>query len=718
MNKIRAALFVGAMVAVCSVCATYLQSDTQATRALGGTSPGANGSARPSRPIGAVAAHWTMKKAAAVLGQPAYALDSELMVAASGPSQVVIGDVTGDGHDDIVLNGTIRNPQFPTGGQVVIRTRESLRGEAEPIVLSIPETYEASAILLADLNNDAVKDIVVGHHKGLALFTSDGAGGFTRADRAINNAGGALATLDVDRDGFLDLAVAAESGFICYGDGHGGVRSCGSFVLPTQISDFSVGDVNGDGADDLLVSSILQARLSVYYNVGAPRLGPPRIIELPDVWSANDNAWSAYGVAVDDFNGDGRDDVAVTRNQNAPTGIWMLYQDERGELVMGDPLRSIDLPYDLLSVDLDNDGRKDLVTAHGGWQTLSIYLQEDSGVSASAITYPTFSNSGRNAFAVGDMNGDGCKDVVVLTSIGVVMRYGKNCRPSPLPMVENDADGDGDTDMMWRNDARTDLASWLMDGHERVSSRGYQVGPDWNIIASGDFNGDGALDLVWSDGRSMQLWQRYGDSYQGWPMPDFPTGYRVVAAGDVDGDGNADLLWRDSGNTILALWTMDGAWVKEGRAYGLPSAWRIAATGDLNADGRLDLIATNGTRMDLWQGQKNLNWESVAMGGYPAGWELAGAADVDGDGASDLLWRHAEQGYFVQWKMIGARRIWGREYRVEGSWHLLSAGDYTGDGKADFVWTNAALMQLWASGADGRYAGLEMPGYPRGWSLQ
>jgi hypothetical protein len=718
MNRIGAAFLLGTVIAGAGAFSLFVEEALQTTRASNGPLDGSarepSLSARDSTGVSPRRIH----AAAKVATLPGYSLGDELIVTASSPRQVLIGDVTGDGQDDIVLNGMTWNPQFPSIGQVVVRTRASLRGEAEPIVLSIPETYEASSILLADMNNDAVKDIVVGHSRGLTVFTADGVGGFTRADRIGTYAGGPLAALDVDGDGYLDVAAAADTGLICYGNGQGAFRSCGSFLLPSQISDFAVGDVNGDGAEDLLVSSILQARLSIYINVGAARLDPSRTVDLPDLWSGANNAWNANGVVVGDFNGDGRNDVAVTRTQNKPTGIWMLYQDERGDLVTGEPLRGVDLPGDLLGVDVDNDGRKDLVTVHGGWATLSIHLQGASGMEAQAITYFAHVSGGRNGFAVGDMNGDGCKDIVVVTSIGVTMRYGSNCVPSRAPVVVNDVDGDGDTDMMWRNDARTDLASWLMDGHERVGAQGYRVGPQWNIIASGDFNGDGARDLVWSDGRDMQLWQRYGDGYQGWQMPAFPIGYRVVAAGDIDGDGNADLLWRDADNTVLALWTMDGPWVKDGRAYGLPASWRIAGTGDLNADGRLDLVVTNGVRMDLWKGQRNLQWESAAMGGYPVGWELAGTADIDGDGASDLLWRHAALGYFVQWKMIGPRRIWGREYGVDGAWRILSTGDYNRDGKADFVWTNGTLMQLWSSRPEGGYAGLEMPGYPRGWSLQ
>jgi hypothetical protein len=359
-----------------------------------------------------------------------------------------------------------------------------------------------------------------------------------------------------------------------------------------------------------------------------------------------------------------------------------------------------------------------LIVSHSGWTTRGYYLQGDNGLLPEKRFMAINNWNSSNGMGAGDLNNDGCGDLAYVESGGLSIRLGSNCYVRPLPRVVNDIDGDGMTDMLWRNEGKTDFAYWLMDGPQRRAGYGYAVGPAWNIIAKGDFNGDGALDLVWSDGQSMQLWQRYEDSYQGLVMPAYPQGYRVVATGDVDGDGKSDLLWRDETNSVLALWVMEGAWPRDGRAYGLPPAWRIAATGDLNGDRRLDLVLTNGTRMDLWRGARNLLWESAAMGGYPAGWELKDAADIDGDGREDLLWRHAELGYFVYWRMAGPRRTYGREYRVDGTWRVLDSGDYNGDGKADIVWTNGALMQLWASGEGEAFAGLEMPAYPRGWTLQ
>lgn len=298
----------------------------------------------------------------------------------------------------------------------------------------------------------------------------------------------------------------------------------------------------------------------------------------------------------------------------------------------------------------------------------------------------------------------------------MAVRFGSNCHPVAVPAVADDVDGDRRSDMLWRNDPNTDFAYWLMDGPQRVSGQGYSVGPNWNVVAKGDFNGDGQLDLVWSDGQSMQLWQRKIDGYEGLPMPLYPRGYRVVAHGDVNGDGKTDLLWRDADDRVLALWVMDGAQVVDSSSYGLSAGWRIAATGDLDGDRRLDLVLTNGARMDLWRGRRNLVWSAAAMGNFPVGWELTGTADMDGDGRHDLLWRHGQLGYFVYWRMVGPRRTYGREFLVDGTWRILKAGNFNSDGKADIVWTNGSLMQLWASGEGEGFQGLEMAAYPRGWT--
>src|SRR5690606_35724668 len=115
--------------------------------------------------------------------------------------------------------------------------------------------------------------------------------------------------------------------------------------------------------------------------------------------------------------------------------------------------------------------------------------------------------------------------------------------PEPPAFVEDDFDGDGKSDLTWRNNAQTRFAYWLMDGQAMDSSLAFNVSSAWTVVAKGDFNGDALADVVWSNGTFLQLWAGTAQgSFVSTRIARIPNGWTVFGAGDVDGDGNHDLV--------------------------------------------------------------------------------------------------------------------------------------------------------------------------------
>jgi hypothetical protein len=422
-------------------------------------------------------------------------------------------------------------------------------------------------------------------------------------------------------------------------------------------------------------------------------------------------------MSIGDFDGDGRKDL-IFGSQDQPhytENLWLYRQNASGGLDAPREVRTAPFPEKSMAADMNGDGRDDLLVVHRD-QTLGYYLQTANGLAPEA-PYRTVQNSYYygHGMAVGDIDSDGCKDVVLATrSDGIVVLRGSRCRVAGTP---SDIHADGKSDLLWRDDGRQYLAIWRMNGSARVDGIGYAVPPDWRVLATGDFQGDRKLDVVWTNGVQMQLWEGDGNGgFIGTPMPNYPTGWRVVAAGDINGDGNADLLWRNDANTQAGLWVMRGAQVIDSAGYLTSANWWVAGSGDLNGDGRLDVIWTDGTQMQLWRAASGLGFAGEAMPGYPNGWELTATGDVTGDGMADLMWRHPELGHFAVWAMEGGARLYGQGYQPGPSWRVAQTGDFNGDGRTDVVWTNGGLMQLWQAQGDG-FVGVEMPDYPVGWSV-
>ncbi len=279
-----------------------------------------------------------------------------------------------------------------------------------------------------------------------------------------------------------------------------------------------------------------------------------------------------------------------------------------------------------------------------------------------------------------------------------------------------DIDGDGRDDLLWSLDSKTDWAYWTMNGGDKVRGAGFAVDKLWAPLASGDFNGDGKLDVIWTDGVQMQMWIGNGTGFAAAAMRSYPTGYKVVAVGDVNGDGRADLVWRDDGGSALGIWLMNGAAISGSQSAASSPAWKVIASGDLDGNGRLDLVWSDGAQMQAWLGQANGSFAGAVMPGFPTGWTLFGLRDIDGDKRDDMLWRYPPTGDVAVWRMNGGTRVAGLGYAASPAWRPLRTGDFNGDGRGDIVWTDGQSMQMWLwDGA--KFAGLNMPGYPGGWSL-
>jgi hypothetical protein len=187
-----------------------------------------------------------------------------------------------------------------------------------------------------------------------------------------------------------------------------------------------------------------------------------------------------------------------------------------------------------------------------------------------------------------------------------------------------------------------------------------RVKKGWQIVGSGDYNGDGHSDVLLHNAseNKFDVWAMLdGGTYESELLPDdFGNAAEVIASGDFDGDGMSDILWRnlDSGDVDIWGLTKDSTL---GPLEGGGNPWSAIGAGDFDGDGRDDVLlreadtdrlavrlSTTGTR-DVIQSALN---EGTRERQVPS------IGDYDGDGLSDLVLYDGEAGDTHLWLMEGS----------------------------------------------------------------
>ena len=174
--------------------------------------------------------------------------------------------------------------------------------------------------------------------------------------------------------------------------------------------------------------------------------------------------------------------------------------------------------------------------------------------------------------------------------------------PGAQIVATGDLTGDGFTDLVWRNGITGANFIWSLDAAGNFLNQ-IDLPPvldtNWKIGGTGDFNADGNTDIVFRNQASGEnvVWIMSGTTLAGIEFlpPVVDPSWEIQATGDFDLDGRPDIVFRNQVSGDNVVWFMNGT-TFAGLEF-LPSVtdtnWRIRGTGDFNRDGQTDIFWHN-----------------------------------------------------------------------------------------------------------------------------
>jgi fibronectin type 3 domain-containing protein len=300
-----------------------------------------------------------------------------------------------------------------------------------------------ASVAIADITGDGKADVIVGDNNvGVEVFPQLPSGLLGTPTLTASTNSDKIRVGDFNRDGRADVAGigwGTNTADVFLNNGHGGLNAPQQYAAPNGgYEDLEVGDVTGDGLDDLVVMSGqgLGPNFVVAAQLAGGGFAPPVAYSV----GVSGGFGLTHAVGIGDVTGDGRNDVVVSYGGNRPTSFIAVFaQSAGGTLAAPVSYASYDIPESLDVTDVDGDGRADVVTLHGGWNKAGVYRQRSDGTLGAEDLYsiPYASHYNPHGLALGDVDSDGSTDIALADYNNglVVLRNGGAVPPPPPPSV-------------------------------------------------------------------------------------------------------------------------------------------------------------------------------------------------------------------------------------------------------------------------------------------
>ena len=648
-------------------------------------------------------------------------------------------DFNGDGNPDLVI---LQSP----GNTVQVFLGHGDGTFAAPVNIA-DGLSAAGALATGDFNNDGKADIAVTSGTSISVLLGTSLGTFAKPIVTVTNltASGSLvlALGDLNSDSRLDALVTDLNGGmqVMLGNGSGAftpkpVFSFSSSIVPPNV--IAIGDFNGDGKPDIAAGDgaglpqffFAKACLLFGYGDGTFNLNSPACYDAPVPAPGPDPVvYTGFAdMLVTDLNGKAGlvfpgDPVILLNNDGAGGLSQANYAAGGGPVTLGD---------------FNGDGKQDVAVSNG--DGIQVLVNAGSGLLHAPVSLSRIGDPFNETVAMNttDFNGDGSADLALmeifdehgflLPSAAVMLGAARNqfnttaslglpftgaiFGLSPNAPAIGDFNHDGYLDVAFSGIANGPSAQngqpvvqiFFGDGKGAFPTQGPALSLSTNYLAASYFNSDGYADLASLDGSTFEILLGKGDGTFAPPVP-YAVGTNPVfiLQRDLNGDGKRDIVVvnHDSNDISVLLGKGDGTFQPQKR-FAAGTGPLTAVTGDFNGDGKVDIAVGGSSGVAILLGKGDGTYQAPKI--YSAGGPITALAQasVRQDGIEGLIGIDSASNRFTLLPGHGDGTFGAPIFfPVDRVPTAIVAADFNRDGAPDVVLMgNSSLAVFYNQGGD------------------